>query len=213
MTRKERALLVYQELQKRYPHTETFLHFHKDWELLFAIILSAQATDVSVNQATENLFVRFPELNDYNKENEETILKLISHVGLGKSKCSYLIKTAQKLLQDYQGIVPQDREVLQQLPGVGYKTSGVFLGEYYNEPYIPVDTHVYRVSHRLALVKDSLTPEETEVALEKLYASYSTIHLHRQFILFGRELCTSKKERCIDCPFSSFCPHHNKKAV
>ncbi len=213
MRRKDRAIKVYQGLQERYPHTETFLHFHKDWELLFAIILSAQASDASVNQATEKLFVAFPTLSDYTEENRAGILSCISHVGLGKTKCTYLIKTAGILLKDYDGQVPKDRKALQKLPGVGYKTSGVFLGEFYNEPYIPVDTHVYRVSHRLGLVNDSLSPEETEVALERLYASYRTIHLHRQFILLGRDICYSQRPRCESCPFSSFCPYHNKKAV
>lgn len=211
MTRQEKALFIADELQKKYPETETFLHFSNDWQLLFAIILSAQATDISVNQATEILFSRLPELKDYNEENRETIQECIKKVGLGKSKTEYLIKTAKELIEKYDGKVPTDREKLMKLSGVGFKTSGVFLGEFYNIPFIPVDTHVYRVTHRLGLVKDDLTADETEIALEKLYKNKASIHLHRQLIFFGRNVCFAKSPLCSQCPFASFCKYQNNK--
>lgn len=211
MTRQEKAFFIAEELQKRYPETKTFLHFSTDWQLLFAIILSAQATDISVNQATEILFSRLPELKDYNDENRETIHECIKKVGLGKSKTEYLIETAKELLNKYDGKVPTDRKKLMKLSGVGFKTSGVFLGEFYNIPFIPVDTHVYRVTHRLGLVKDDLTADETEIALEKLYKSKASIHLHRQLILFGRNVCFAKSPLCSQCPFASFCKYQNNK--
>lgn len=213
MTRQEKALFIADELQKKYPETETFLHFSNDWQLLFAIILSAQATDISVNQATEVLFSRLSELKDYNQENRQTIQDSIKKVGLGKSKTEYLIKTAKELIEKYDGKVPTDREKLMKLSGVGFKTSGVFLGEFYNIPFIPVDTHVYRVTHRLGLVKDDLTADETEIALEKLYKNKASIHLHRQLILFGRNVCFAKSPLCSQCPFASFCKYqYNKKS-
>lgn len=211
MTKQEKASFISDELQKRYPETETFLHFSTDWQLLFAIILSAQATDTSVNQATEVMFSRLPSLKDYNEENRQTIQDCIKKVGLGKSKTEYLIKTARELIEKYDGKVPTDREKLMKLSGVGFKTSGVFLGEFYNIPFIPVDTHVYRVTHRLGLVKDDLTADETEIALEKLYKNKASIHLHRQFILFGRNVCFAKSPLCSQCPFVTICKFQSKK--
>ncbi len=213
MTKSEKALYIKERLETLYPHTETFLHFHSDYQLLFAIILSAQATDRSVNEATEKLFLLLPHLEDYKEENRDVILDSIKKVGLGKSKCEYILKTAKILLDEYDGKVPTDREKLMKLPGVGYKTSAVFLGEYYNLPFIPVDTHVYRVTHRLGLVKDSLSPDETEVALEKLYKDQSCIHLHRQFILLGRNICSSKSPKCMDCPLMEVCTYYRKQKV
>ncbi len=213
MTKKEKALYIQKVLESMYPHTETFLHFETDYQLLFAIILSAQATDKSVNEATERLFSLLPHLEDYKEENKEIILSSIKKVGLGKSKCEYILKTAEILLSQYDGKVPTDRKALMSLPGVGYKTSGVFLGEYYNIPVIPVDTHVYRVTHRLGLVKDNLTADETEVSLERLYKDNSTIHLHRQFILLGRNICHCKSPECDCCPFRDICTYHRKQKV
>lgn len=213
MTKSEKTLYIKERLETLYPHTETFLHFHSDYQLLFAIILSAQATDKSVNEATEKLFLLLPHLEDYKEENRDVILDSIKKVGLGKSKCEYILKTAKILLDEYDGKVPTDREKLMKLPGVGYKTSAVFLGEYYNLPFIPVDTHVYRVTHRLGLVKDSLSPDETEVALEKLYKDQSCIHLHRQFILLGRNICSSKSPKCMDCPLKEVCTYYRRQKV
>ena len=121
-------------LQVLFPKTSTFLHYKKDYELLFAIILSAQATDVSVNQATDVLFRKFPNLDDYRESSYDEIYQIIRPVGLCKTKATHIIKTAEILKDRYQGKVPRDRESLMKLPGVGAKTAAVFLGEYYDEP-------------------------------------------------------------------------------
>lgn len=199
------------KLEELYPETKTFLNFESDWQLLFAVILSAQATDVSVNEATAKLFVNFPKLEDYTQERREEIHACIKKVGLGKSKTEYLIKTATILLEQYDGHVPTDRLELQKLPGVGYKTSGVVLAEYYNYPYIPVDTHVLRVTHRLGIVPESYDPTKTENKLEKIFDVPSFIHLHRQFILLGRNICTARSEKCEICPLRDVCRYFKKK--
>jgi hypothetical protein len=199
------------KLEELYPETKTFLNFESDWQLLFAVILSAQATDVSVNEATAKLFVNFPKLEDYTQERREEIHACIKKVGLGKSKTEYLIKTAKILLEQYDGHVPTDRLELQKLPGVGYKTSGVVLAEYYNYPYIPVDTHVLRVTHRLGIVPESYDPTKTENKLEKIFDVPSFIHLHRQFILLGRNICTARSEKCEICPLRDVCRYFKKK--
>lgn len=192
-------------LQVLFPKTATFLHYGKDYELLFAIILSAQATDTSVNQATDILFCEFQKLDDYQKSAYDEIYRIIRPVGLCKTKALHIIETARILIDRYQGKVPKDRDLLMKLPGVGAKTAAVFLGEYYDEPYFPVDTHVQRVATRLGLVKEGIAPIETEKRLEKLFKGYHLIHLHRQFILFGRNICTARNPHCASCPFRDLC--------
>lgn len=209
----ETCSFISQELQKLYPETKTFLHFQSDWQLLFAVILSAQATDVSVNEATAKLFVKFPRLEDYREERWDEIHDCIKRVGLGNSKTNYLIQTAEILLSQYEGKVPRDRKLLQKLPGVGFKTSGVVLAEYYNDPYIPVDTHVFRVTHRLGIVPSTYDPTRTEQKLERLFDVPSNIHLHRQFILLGRNICLARGEKCNLCPLSKVCRYYRKKCV
>ena len=192
-------------LQVLFPKTSTFLHYKKDYELLFAIILSAQATDVSVNQATDVLFRKFPDLDDYRESSYDEIYQIIRPVGLCKTKATHIIKTAEILKERYQGKVPRDRESLMKLPGVGAKTAAVFLGEYYDEPYFPVDTHVKRVSIRLGLVKEGSDPIDIEKRLEKLFSGHHLIHLHRQFILFGRNICLARNPHCPSCPLNDLC--------
>lgn len=205
MVTNENLEKIVDELKWRYPDTHCFLNYNKDYELLFAVILSAQATDKSVNEATEKLFVSYPRLEDYVPENQEGIYRCIRKVGLAKNKCGFLLKTAAILLSCYDGKVPKDRSSLMELPGVGYKTSGVVLAELYDEAYIPVDTHVYRVSHRLGIVKNDLSLEETETALEKKFRKFHSIEIHRQLILFGRNICKANRPECDVCPFVSFC--------
>lgn len=198
-------------LQELYPSTKTFLNYTKDYELLFATILSAQATDKSVNLATSKLFALCPTLTHYHPGNRDLIFSCIKPVGLSERKTDYLIQTARILLEQYDGKVPLDRKELMNLPGVGYKTSGVVLAELYDYPYIPVDTHVFRVTHRLGIVKNNINPEKTEVVLEKEFKNYHSIHLHRQFILLGRNICKAKNELCESCPLSCVCNYYLKK--
>jgi endonuclease-3 len=200
-------------LNKTFPDTKTFLNHHdnKDYEFLFAVILSAQATDDSVNKATAVLFSKYPSLDDFVEENKVGILECVRHVGLSNSKVNYILKTAKILREDYQGQVPKDRQALMKLPGVGYKTSGVVLGELYNYPVIPVDTHVFRVTHRLGLVPNSFDPSKTEDRLEKEFGSLADIHLHQRLILLGRNICSSRNPKCESCPLNSFCKYHSKE--
>lgn len=198
-------------LNKLYSETKTFLNYSKDYELLFAIILSQQTTDIKVNQATSILFKKFSNLTDYNEENKDLIFNIIKPLGLAKGKTIHLIQTAEILLTKYNGKVPNNREDLLNMPGVGYKTSGVFLAEYYSHQYLPVDTHILRVSHRLNLVNNKFDATKTEIALEKLFKDYKLISLHRQLILFGRNVCHAINPECDSCPFNSFCKYKKQK--
>lgn len=197
-------------LNTLYPDTKTFLNYSKDYELLFAIILSQQTTDIKVNQATSILFKKCPSLTDYNQENQDLIFNIIKPLGLAKGKTLHLIQTAEILLTKYNGKVPNSREALLSMPGVGYKTSGVYLAEYHSYQYLPVDTHIFRVSHRLNLVNNKLDATKTEIALERLFKDYKLINLHRQFILFGRNICHAINPECSNCPFNSFCKYNKK---
>lgn len=204
MTTEEQRKIV-RELGRLYPETKCFLDHGKDYELLFAVILSAQATDVSVNKATKSLFKAFPTLESFAKATPETIEPYIKSVGLSKTKSRHLVDAAKKLLSEHAGELPKDRKALMSLPGVGFKTSGVVLAELYDFPYIPVDTHVHRVSQRLGLVKKGLSPEETEKALERKLEGLHPIEFHRQLILFGRNVCTARNPRCMECPLKDLC--------
>lgn len=200
--------LVLSSFKKLYPHTECFLNYTKDYELLFAVILSAQATDKSVNKATDILFKSFKSLDDYVYEKRDKILECVKSVGLGKSKTDYILKSAYKLRDEFDYKIPKDRSVLTTFPGVGFKTSGVVLAELYNFPYIPVDTHVYRVSKRLGFIVNE-NPIECEKKLETLFKIDDRINLHRQLILFGREICDSRNPHCDICPFKEICVYKN----
>ncbi len=202
-----------EQLDLLFPETHCFLNYKFDYQLLFAVILSAQATDESVNKATSILFEKYKDLSSYNYENYDDIFDCIKTVGLGKSKTKYLIETASILLNQYDGKVPKDRVQLMKLPGVGFKTSGVVLAELYNYQYIPVDTHIHRVSIRLGIVDKNTSADKTELKLEKLFSDISFINLHRQMILFGRNICTSIRPKCELCPFTNICKQFksNKK--
>ncbi len=200
-----RKELVYSELEKLYPTTTCFLNYSKDYELLLAVILSAQSTDKAVNQATKVLFAKFPTLESYQEDKKKEIIDCIKKVGLANNKAEFLIQASKKLLLDFGGKVPADRSELLKFKGVGIKTSAVVLGELYDQKYIPVDTHVHRVSQRLGLVKSGTDPEETEIILERLYKDKGDINFHRRLILFGREICMAKNPHCSACPLSAIC--------
>ncbi len=206
----KKAEMIKGVLKREYPHTETFLHYTKDYELLFAVILSAQATDKSVNEATSLLFREFPSLDDYVIEKKERIYSIIKRIGLAKSKTEYILSTARMLKEEYKGILPHERKELMKFPGVGYKTSGVVLAELGIQDFFPVDTHVQRVSKRLGLIKKE-TPEETEKVLERIFRGSEYIVLHRQFILFARNICKAMNPSCETCPLKELCTEMKRK--
>lgn len=200
MATSKKVLFIKEKLDELYPETHTFLNYSKEYELLFAVILSAQATDKSVNEATKSLFSKFASLENYCIENKDEIEKIVHGVGLGKSKTSHIIKTSHILLSKYGGEIPHNREALRELPGVGVKTSGVVLAELGIIDALPVDTHVFRVTYRLGLHKETSTDKVEEI-LEKKFHEFSLIDTHRQLILFGRNICQAKSMKCSTCPF------------
>ncbi len=180
------------------------LLYNKDYELLIATILSAQSTDKRVNIVTKKLFSKY-DLDGLSKADLNDIESIIKSVGTYKRKAMYIKEVAKRLLNDYNGVVPNNREYLESLPGVGRKTANVVLSNIYNVPAFAVDTHVYRVSKRLGICSDSDDVFATEKKLMNCFPKDKWNRLHHQLVLFGRYYCTSKKPQCTGCPFLNFC--------
>ena len=195
---------IFNNLKKTYPTFKTFLNYKKDYEFLFAVILSAQTTDLKVNEATKKLFSDLPRLEDYSINNYQIILDDIKSLGLYKNKTKHLIDTANILLTKYNGKVPNNRDALISLPGVGKKTSGVVLNELFKTNYFPVDTHISRVSNRLGIVKET-NADIIEEKLEEYFKGQDLFYLHHAFILLGRNICSSFKPKCNICPLEIVC--------
>lgn len=205
MTKDQKEKELVEFLSALYPQTEVFLHSTSEWTFLIAVILSAQAQDKVVNQVTPVLFRKYPDLKSLSEAGYDDVLSIIARVGLGPSKAKNIIALARILINDYKGQVPHDREELIKLPGVGWKTAGVFLGEIDGASVIPVDTHIKRISVRLGLANGKDEPDKIEKILEKHFPGKDMMNFHRQMILFGRNIClASEKRRCDTCPLE-FC--------
>lgn len=180
------------------------LNYNLDYELLIATVLSAQSTDKRVNQVTQILFNNY-NIYDLAKLDIDIIKKIIKPVGTFNKKAIYIKEISEKLINDYQGKVPNNRSYLESLPGVGRKTTNVVLGELYQAPTIAVDTHVSRVSKRLNLVKEKDNVLQTETKLMKLIPKEDWIKFHHQLVLFGRYNCKSIKPNCNTCKLKNIC--------
>lgn len=198
-------------LNQMYPEAETELTYHKDFELLIAVMLSAQATDVSVNKVTPRLFKTFPTLESLKNAPVESIENEIKSIGLYRSKAKNIKKTAAILVDQYQGHVPNDIATLETLPGVGRKTANVVVSVLFNIPRIAVDTHVSRVSKRLKLAYKKDSPLKIEEKLMKKFPKDTWVTLHHQMIFFGRYHCKAQNPLCEGCPLKKECrfPHIN----
>ena len=167
MTRKERYEAVIGWFEEHMPVAETELHYTTPFELLVAVVLSAQCTDKRVNMITPRLFRQYPTAEIMARAEVDDIFELVRSVSYPRAKAGYLVAMAQRLVADHQGEVPEEREELMKLPGVGRKTANVIASVIYNRPTMAVDTHVFRVSNRIGLTTNSKTPLETELTLIK----------------------------------------------
>ena len=197
-------------LARRYPDAHCQLNYRKNYELLFAVMLSAQATDKSVNSVTEKLFRLYPDLNAFANADPEDIERIVRPVGLGKSKAKNICMTAKILLDRYGGKVPEGKEDLTALPGVGRKTANVVRIEGFKIPEIPVDTHVERVAKRLQLADETDTPFQVEEKLRKEIPEDRWIRSHHQLIFFGRDLCKSRNPLCDQCALKEVCLYYRQ---
>jgi endonuclease-3 len=205
MTKKEEAKIILEEITKMFPNATIELNYQQNHELLIAIMLSAQTTDVSVNKVTKKLFSDHQTLEDYARADIKDLENYIRTIGLYRNKAKNLKKLTQKIISDFNGQVPDNQKDLESLPGVGRKTANVYLAEFHKIPRIAVDTHVSRVSIRLGMAKKGDRPEQVEKKLMRLYDSSEWITLHHKLIYFGRYFCKAKKPNCKECPLINIC--------
>ena len=187
------------------PNPRCELEYSKDYELLIAIMLSAQTTDKRVNKVTKVLFKRYPTIKDLANANISDLEQIIKELGSYKKKSVYIKEIASKLLNDGNEVVPNDREYLESLSGVGRKTTNVFLSVIYNEPAIAVDTHVERVSKRLNLANKNDSVIQVEKKLMKKIPKEKWSRTHNQLVLFGRYYCKARNPECSSCKLKDIC--------
>ena len=205
MSDKDRIEEIFRRLREVMPAPRTELHFSNPFTLVVAVALSAQATDVSVNKATGPLFAVADTPAKMAALGEEGLKPFIKTIGLYNTKARNVIALSVILRDQYGGETPLDRAALQALPGVGRKTASVVLNELGVEPAIAVDTHVYRVSHRLKLA-DGKTPDQVEAQLMRVVPGAFLTQAHHWLILHGRYTCTARRPRCDLCPIAELCP-------
>ena len=181
------------------------LNYNKDYELLIAVMLSAQTTDKRVNKVTNVLFEKYNSIQSLACANINDIIDIIRSIGTFNKKASNVIEIAKSLLANYNGIVPNNRDYLESLPGVGRKTTNVVLSELFDEPFIAVDTHIKRVSYRLGLSKKTDDVLLVEKKLTKLLKKYNAKRIHHQLLLFGRYYCKAINPRCDNCKLKNIC--------
>lgn len=195
---------ILNQLEVMYPEAECALHFGTLFQLLVAVVLSAQTTDKSVNVVTEELFKKFPDAESLSKVPEEELAQMIKRIGMYKTKSKNVSALCKELVSQYGGNVPKDYEQLIKLPGVGRKTANVVLSVGFGEQRIAVDTHVFRVSNRIGLVdeKDVL---KTELSLMKVIPEHRWSKSHHSLIFHGRNCCIARKPKCEECGIEKWC--------
>ena len=197
------------------PEAGSELRYRNPYELLVAVILSAQCTDKRVNMITPAFFERFPDAEALSKASSEEVFSLIKSCSYPNNKTKSLLGMGKMLFEDFGGLVPSDVEVLQKLPGVGRKTANVIASVVFNAPAMPVDTHVFRVANRMGLTKNSKNPLQTEKQLVRHIPENLIPLAHHWLILHGRYVCLARKPKCGDCGAQAFCEEYqrNKKFI
>ncbi len=200
---------IFSRLQNANPKPTTELVYDNVFELLIAVILSAQATDKSVNKATASLFKVANTPEKMLKLGEKKLLNHIKSIGLYKTKAKNIIATCERLMTAFNSQVPDQREALESLPGVGRKTANVILNTYFGQPTIAVDTHIFRVANRIGLAHAN-TPRLVEAQLEQIIPTMYLQDAHHWLILLGRYVCIARKPRCPECILQDLCEYTNK---
>lgn len=197
-------------LMELYPDSRCELNYSKDYELLIAVVLSAQTTDKRVNMVTKILFDKYPDIYALSKADLSDIIDIIKSLGTASRKGVFVLEIANILVDKYNGSVPNNRKALESMPGVGRKTANVVLSNLFSVPCIAVDTHVSRVSKRLGLAKDSDSVEEIETKLKRKFDRDKWTRLHHQLVLFGRYNCKAKNPDCKSCKLKDICKYYRK---
>lgn len=211
MTPKQRYAAVIEWFQKAMPVAETELKYDSPYQLLVAVILSAQCTDKRVNMITPPLFEAYPTVYDMAKATADDIFPYIKSVSYPNNKAKSLARMARVIAEEYAGEVPSDMDELLRIPGVGRKTANVILSVVFHKAAMAVDTHVFRVSERIGLTTDSKTPLETERTLMKYFPADIVPTAHHWLILHGRYVCKARKPDCLNCGLTSVCRYYSGK--
>lgn len=212
--KKQRATDIEAVLFDRYKGAKHSLDWWDDpFKLAVAVMLSAQTTDAAVNKVTPKLWEKYPTIEDLANADLRDVEKILSSIGLYKNKSKHAVGMAKMTISDFGGELPCDVDKLQKLPGVGRKTANIIMGVGFNKPVgIAVDTHVNRISHRLALVpKTKKDPMSVEECLLKVFDESLWGRVNHEMVLFGREFCTSKNPKCDTCPLRDMCPQEKYK--
>jgi endonuclease-3 len=205
MTKKERFEKIIEYFSTHQPIAETELQYANPYELLVAVILSAQCTDKRVNMVTPALFKAFPVPEIMAAASSDEVFQYIKSISYPNNKAKHLVGMAHMLVHDFKGVVPSDVDELQKLPGVGRKTANVIASVVYEKPAMAVDTHVFRVSARLGLTTNSKTPFDTEKQLMKYFPTDKVAIAHHWLILHGRYICVARAPKCEICPLTPWC--------
>lgn len=210
MTRRERFEKFIAYFSETMPLAETELRYNDPYQLLVAVILSAQCTDKRVNQITPAFFKRFPDVYILSTASEEQVLPLISSCSYPNSKARYLVGMARTVVDKFNGKIPENPDELQKIPGVGRKTAHVMASVLYNQPVLAVDTHVFRVAARLGLTHRAKNPLQTERQLVEFLPKNLIPKAHHWLILHGRYICQARKPKCHQCGLTSICKYYNR---
>lgn len=208
MQKKERFQKVIAYFSKHQPVAETELHYRNPYELLVAVILSAQCTDKRVNMVTPALFKKMPSPEVMAASTPDDVFLLIKSISFPNNKAKHLVGMAKMLVNDFKGVIPSDVNKLQKMPGVGRKTANVIASVIYNKPTMAVDTHVFRVAARLGLTTNAKTPLEAEKQLIKYIPKDKVAIAHHWLILHGRYVCIARKPKCPECKLKDFCKYY-----
>ena len=207
MILKDKYRFFIEYFEENMPVAESELKFENPYQLIVAVILSAQCTDKRVNMTTPALFERFPDADTLSKASVEDIYELIKSISYPNNKAKNLLGMAKTLMSDFNGMVPDDVDMLQTLPGVGRKTANVVASVAFNKPAMAVDTHVFRVSARIGLTKKAKNPLETEKQLVKYIPKSLIPKAHHWLILHGRYVCKARKPECEKCGINNICEY------
>lgn len=210
MTISQRYASVLAWFEQHMPVAETELHYENPFQLLVAVILSAQCTDKRVNTVTPVLFAAFPTAEVMAASSKDEVLEYIKSVSYPNSKAEHLVGTAQRLTEHFGGQIPDNIDDLQTLPGVGRKTANVVCSVVFNQPTMAVDTHVFRISERIGLTTNSKNPLQTEKQLVKHIPKELIPKAHHWLILHGRYVCTARKPKCQECGLQPYCRYYEQ---
>ncbi len=208
MNKSDKARFVVRELRKAIPRPETELEYRNPYQLIIAVVLSAQCTDERVNMVTPDLYDRFPDVHSLADAEPDEILPYIRSVTYPNNKSRHLAGMARKVVSDFGGQIPKTLEELMMLPGVGRKTAQVVASVAFDIDAFPVDTHVFRVANRIGLARKARTPLAVEKQLKRVMPENEWSEAHHLLILHGRYTCTARSPRCQSCPISSVCRYH-----